>query len=73
MTDNAIEFEGGDVFANLGDRTITGLLIPFGEEGRTNVVDVQADHGGVGGELDGAGLDHEPAHVRPALFAERDE
>ena len=35
MTD--IHIEGGEVLANLDDRTITGLLIPFGEKGRTNV------------------------------------
>lgn len=32
-----IHIEGGEVLANLDDRTITGLLIPYGEEGRTNV------------------------------------
>lgn len=32
-----IEIEGGEVTASLEDRTITGRLIPFGEEGRTNV------------------------------------
>ena len=32
-----IEIEGGEVLASLDDRTITGLLIPFGEQGRTNV------------------------------------
>lgn len=32
-----IQIEGGEVLANLEERTITGRLIPFGEEGRTNV------------------------------------
>lgn len=32
-----IQIEGGEVLANLYDRTLTGLLLPFGEEGRTNV------------------------------------
>lgn len=32
-----IQIEGGEVLANLEDRTLTGLLLPFGEEGRTNV------------------------------------
>lgn len=32
-----IHIEGGEVLANLDDRTITGLLIPYGEQGRTNV------------------------------------
>lgn len=31
-----ITIQGGEVLANLDERTITGLLIPFGEEGRTN-------------------------------------
>lgn len=32
-----IQIEGGEVLANLEERTITGLLLPYGEEGRTNV------------------------------------
>jgi hypothetical protein len=32
-----VQIEGGDILANLEDRTITGRLIPFGEEGRTNL------------------------------------
>jgi hypothetical protein len=32
-----IHIEGGEVLANLEDRTITGLVIPYGEMGRTNV------------------------------------
>ena len=32
-----IEYEGGEVLANLEERTITGLLIPFNEDGRTNL------------------------------------
>lgn len=32
-----IQIEGGEVLANLDDRTLTGLLLPYGEEGRTNV------------------------------------
>ena len=35
MTD-LIEYEGGDILANLEDRTITGLLVPFNELGHTN-------------------------------------
>lgn len=31
-----IEYEGGDILANLDDRTITGLLVPFNELGHTN-------------------------------------
>lgn len=32
-----IEIEGGEVLASLEDRTITGLLVPYNEVGRTNV------------------------------------
>lgn len=37
MDDDLIVIEGGEVLANLDDRTITGRLIPYGEEGRTNI------------------------------------
>lgn len=46
MTD-IIEIEGGEVLANLEDRTITGRLIPFGEEGRTNVGRFMVEAGAV--------------------------
>ncbi|KAA9105010.1 hypothetical protein [Microbacterium rhizomatis] len=36
MTDNNVQIEGGQVLANLEERTISGRLIPFNEEGRTN-------------------------------------
>jgi hypothetical protein len=32
-----VEIQGGMVTANLDERTVTGLLIPIGEEGRTNI------------------------------------
>lgn len=32
-----IQIEGGEVLANHDNRTLTGLLLPYGEEGRTNV------------------------------------
>ena len=32
-----IYIEGGEVLASLDDRTITGLVLPYGEKGRTNV------------------------------------
>lgn len=31
-----ITIQGGEILANLDDRSMTGLLIPFNEEGRTN-------------------------------------
>jgi hypothetical protein len=37
MTGPIVQIEGGMVTANLEDRTITGRLIPIGEEGRTNI------------------------------------
>ncbi|WP_025159361.1 hypothetical protein [Leifsonia aquatica] len=36
MHPDLIEYEGGDILANLEDRTITGLLVPFNELGQTN-------------------------------------
>lgn len=36
MTD-PIYIEGGEVLASLDDRTVTGLVLPYGEQGRTNV------------------------------------
>ncbi|KQQ65192.1 hypothetical protein [Microbacterium sp. Leaf320] len=43
MNDIDIEIEGGEVLAAADDRTITGLLIPFGEQGRTNVGQFEVD------------------------------
>ena len=40
-----IEIEGGEVLANLEDRTITGLLVPYNEIGRTNVGQFQVEAG----------------------------
>lgn len=37
MTTDIVQIEGGHVLANLDERTLTARLIPFGEEGRTNV------------------------------------
>jgi hypothetical protein len=34
--EDLIEYEGGEILANLDDRTITGLLVPFNELGQTN-------------------------------------
>lgn len=37
MTDaNLIQYEGGEILANLEERTVTGLLVPFNELGQTN-------------------------------------
>ena len=40
-----IEIEGGEVLANRDERTITGLLIPYGEVGRTNVGQFEVEAG----------------------------
>ncbi|GAA5205858.1 hypothetical protein [Microbacterium kyungheense] len=40
-----IEIEGGEVLANVDERTITGLLIPYGEVGRTNVGQFEVEAG----------------------------
>lgn len=64
MTD-IIEIEGGEVTANLADRTITGRLLPFGEEGRTNVGRFTVEAGSVALPADPAiislNIDHKPS------------
>lgn len=64
MPENLIQFEGGDVLANLEERTITGLLIPFNEVGRTNVGRIQVEAGSIAIPADPAvvsiNLDHKP-------------
>jgi hypothetical protein len=56
-----IQIDGGEILANLDERTITGLLIPHNEIGRTNVgrfmveagvIDLPADPAVVGINLD---------------------
>ncbi|WP_096359425.1 hypothetical protein [Microbacterium sp. TPU 3598] len=37
MNELDIQIEGGEVLASLDDRTVTGLVVPYGEKGRTNV------------------------------------
>lgn len=62
MTEKLIQFEGGDVFANLEERTITGLLIPYNEVGRTNLGRFQVEAGAIEIPADpavvGLNLDH---------------
>lgn len=63
MTESLIQFEGGDILANVEERTITGLLIPYNEVGRTNVGRFQVEAGSVQLPADpaivGVNLDHE--------------
>lgn len=58
-----IQFEGGEVLANLEERTITGLLLPYNEEGRTNIGRFQVEAGSVALPADPSvislNLDHE--------------
>lgn len=67
MQDQLIEYEGGEVLANLEDRTITGLLIPFGEVGRTNVGRFQVEAGAVELPADPAVVGLNLDHDRPAV------
>lgn len=65
MTDNLIQYEGGEVLASLEDRTITGLLIPFNEIGRTNAGRFMVEAGAIELPADPAvitlNLDHDRA------------
>lgn len=59
-----VQIEGGQVLANLEDRTITGRLIPYGEEGRTNVGRFAVDPGTVALPEDPMVLGINTDHVR---------
>lgn len=65
MTD-LFEYEGGDILANLEDRTITGLLIPFNELGQTNAGRFLVEASTIALPDDpsvvGLNLDHERSH-----------
>lgn len=62
--DTIVEIEGGQVLANIEERTITGRLIPFGEEGRTNLGRFTVEAGDIQLPEDpmvlGINLDHKP-------------
>jgi hypothetical protein len=47
MPNTTIQFQGGDILANLEARTITGLLIPYNEIGNTNVGRFMVEAGSV--------------------------
>lgn len=61
-TPTVIQFEGGDILAAAEPLTITGLLLPYNEVGRTNVGRFQVEAGAVTIPTDpavvGANLDH---------------
>lgn len=69
MTENLIQFEGGDILANLEDRTITGLLIPYNEVGRTNVGRFQVEAGAIALPADPIVVSLNTDHVRHANVA----
>lgn len=61
MKEIDIQIEGGEVLASADDRTVTGLVVPYGEKGRTNVgqfeveagvIRIPADPGVVGMNVD---------------------
>jgi len=62
MTDGIIQFEGGEVLATAEPLTITGLLLPYNEVGRTNIGRFQVEAGAVAIPSDpavvGTNLDH---------------
>ncbi|WP_262002223.1 hypothetical protein [Microbacterium sp. Mcb102] len=45
MREIEIQIEGGEVLASADDRSVTGLLIPYGEKGRTNVGTFEVEAG----------------------------
>lgn len=58
-----IQFEGGEILANLDDRTITGLLLPYNEIGQTNIGRFMVEAGAILLPADpsiiGINVDHE--------------
>lgn len=68
-----IHIEGGEVTANFEDRTITGLVIPYGEKGRTNVgiFEVQAGIIGIPADPSVVGLNVDHDRFEPRGHAAR--
>lgn len=64
MHDDLIEYEGGDILANLEERTITGLLIPFNELGQTNAGRFMVEAGAVALPSDPAVISLNTDHER---------
>lgn len=60
----SVNIEGGEVLASLEDRTVTGLLIPFNEIGRTNVGMFQVEAGAVALPADPVVVGINTDHVR---------
>jgi hypothetical protein len=63
---DTIDIEGGEVFANLEERTIAGLLIPYNEVGRTNLGRFQVEAGAVQLPADPSVVSLNLDHVRSA-------
>lgn len=68
-----IQIEGGEVLANLDDRTITGLLLPYGEQGRTNIgrLTVMAGDIAIPADPEVAGLNVDHDRFKPVGRAAR--
>ncbi len=62
--EQSVNIQGGEVLASLEDRTVTGLLIPFNEIGRTNVGMFQVEAGAVAIPADPAVVGINTDHVR---------
>lgn len=79
MTENLIQFEGGNVLASAEPLTVTGLLLPFNEVGRTNLGRLQVAAGAVTLPTDpsivGVNTDHIPQDVvgRAVTLTEKPE
>ena len=64
MTTNIIHFEGGDILATAEPLTISGLLLPYNEVGRTNVGRFQVEAGAVDVPTDPIAVGLNTDHVR---------
>src|SRR5688572_9847814 len=62
MTD--IRMDAGTLTANLAERIVTGLLVPFGEEGRTNLGRLTVTAGAVTIPQDVTGMSLNIEHAR---------
>ena len=66
MTDiqNIVQIDAGTLTANREERMVTGLLVPYGEEGRTNLGRFTFDAGSVGIPTDLGGMSLNVEHAR---------
>lgn len=64
MPDKIIQYEGGDVLATEEPLTVTGLLLPYNEVGRTNLGRFQVEAGAVEIPTDPTGIGTNRDHIR---------